>query len=300
VTGKAPRSHGLRNIEATAGPRVLMDEGGAKSDPVWRAKVLTLFPEMFPGPLGHSLTGKALEKRLWTLETLDIRTFAHDKHRSVDDTPAGGGPGMVLRPEIVDRAVAASLHGVPEDRAEWPVLYLSARGRPLTQARAARLALGKGVSLLCGRFEGIDQRVIDAHGIEEINVGDAVYTGGEIPAMALLDSVVRLLPGVLGKIESTEDESFSAGLLEHPQYTKPAVWQGRAIPGVLLSGNHAKVDAWRHAQARAITEERRPDLWRAFCAPDTGNAELDPIEESEQSDAKHESQMRPEPKGPIR
>jgi len=293
TTPKGPRSHGLRNIAATAGPRVLMDEGGAKSDPVWRAKVLTLYPEMFPGPLGISLTGKALEKRIWTLETLDIRGFAHDKHRSVDDTPAGGGPGMVLRPEIVARAVDASLAGVPDDRAEWPVICLSARGRPLTQARVAQLSAAQGLTLLCGRFEGIDQRVIEARGIEEIGVGDAVYTGGEIPAMALLDAVVRLLPGVLGKIESTEDESFSAGLLEHPQYTRPASWEGRAIPEVLLSGNHAKVDAWRRDRSEAITEERRPDLWRAFRDADTGGAEPDPTEEPEQSDAEHEPRTRP-------
>lgn len=284
MTGRSSRSHGLRNITATATPRTLMDESGAKSDPVWRAKVLTLFPEMFPGPLGYSLTGKALEKRLWTLETLDIRNFAHDKHRSVDDTPAGGGVGMVLRPEIVARAVDASVAGVA-DRSHWPVICLSARGRPLTQERAAQLAQGQGVSLLCGRFEGIDQRVIDARGIEEINVGDAIYTGGEIPAMALLDSVVRLLPGVLGKIESTEEESFSAGLLEHPQYTKPASWEGRAIPEVLLSGNHAKIAAWRQAQAEATTEERRPDLWRAFLQSRSGAQEPDPAEEPEQSDA---------------
>jgi len=290
---KAPLSFGLRNITATAAPRTLMDESGAKSDPIWRARVLTLFPEMFPGPLGVSLTGKALEKRLWTLETLDIRAFAHDKHRSVDDTPAGGGPGMVLKPEIVGRAIDASLAGVPEDRTRWPVICLSARGRPLTQARVARLARADGVSLLCGRFEGIDQRVLEAHGVEEIGVGDAVYTGGEIPAMALLDAVVRLLPGVLGKIESTEDESFSAGLLEHPHYTKPAVWEGRAIPEVLLSGNHAKVDAWRHAEAEAVTKERRPDLWRAFRDRETGVAEPDPAEEPEQSDANHEPPTRP-------
>ncbi len=290
MTGTTGRSHGLRNIAATATPRVLMDESGAKSDPVWRARVLTLFPEMFPGPLGISLTGKALEKRIWTLETLDIRAFAHDKHRSVDDTPAGGGPGMVLRPEIVARAIDASLKGAPEDRTRWPVIALSARGRPLTQERVARLSKAEGVSLLCGRFEGIDQRVIEARGVEEIGIGDAVYTGGEIPAMALLDAVVRLLPGVLGKIESTEDESFSAGLLEHPQYTKPPVWEGRAIPEVLLSGHHAKVAAWRRTQAETVTKERRPDLWRAF----RNLAEPYPTEEPEQSDAKHESQMRPE------
>ena len=292
-TPAGPRSFGQRSITATAGPRVLMDEGGAKSDPVWRARVMTLFPEMFPGPLGLSLTGKALEKRIWTLESLDIRGFAQDKHRSVDDTPAGGGPGMVLRPDVVGRAIDASLRGVPEDRARWPVICLSARGRPLTQARVARLAAAEGVSLLCGRFEGIDQRALEAYGVEEIGVGDAVYTGGEIPAMALLDAVVRLLPGVLGKIESTVDESFSAGLLEHPQYTKPAEWEGRAIPEVLLSGNHAKVDAWRRAQSEAVTKERRPDLWRAFRDPASAGAERDPAEEAEQSDAEHEPQTRP-------
>lgn len=275
------RSHGTRSITASAGPRTLMDERGAKSDPIWRARVLTLFPEMFPGPLGVSLIGKALENGIWGLETLDIRAFARGKHRSVDDTPAGGGPGMVLRPEVVAGAIDASLRNVPQDRSLWPVIYLSARGRPMTQKRAAELAQGQGVSLLCGRFEGIDQRVLDARGVEEISVGDAVLTGGEIPAMSLLDSVVRLLPGTLGKLESTVDESFTAGLLEHPQYTKPPVWEGLAIPEVLLSGHHAKVDAWRRTQAEATTKERRPDLWRAFRAP---RAEPDPAEEAEQSD----------------
>ncbi len=275
------RSHGTRSITASAGPRTLMDERGAKSDPVWRARVLTLFPEMFPGPLGVSLIGKALENGIWGLETLDIRGFAKGKHRSVDDTPAGGGPGMVLRPEVVAAAIDASLRNVPQDRSAWPVIYLSARGRPMTQKRAAELAQGQGISLLCGRFEGIDQRVLDARGVEEISVGDAVLTGGEIPAMSLLDSVVRLLPGTLGKLESTIDESFTAGLLEHPQYTKPPVWEGLAIPEVLLSGHHAKVDAWRRAQSEATTKERRPDLWRAFCET---SAEPDPAEEAEQSD----------------
>ena len=275
------RSHGQRNIAATLQPRTLMDAGGAKADPIWRARVLTLYPEMFPGPLGVSLTGKALEKRLWALETLDIRSFARDKHRSVDDTPAGGGPGMVLRADIVGEAVDASLRGTPEDRALWPVICLSARGRPLTQAQVARWSKARGMTLLCGRFEGIDQRVLEARQVEEVSVGDAVLTGGEIPAMALIDAVVRLLPGVLGKIESTEDESFAAGLLEHPQYTKPPVWEGREIPEVLLSGHHANVAAWRRAQAEEVTKERRPDLWRAF----SGNGEQHPAGEAEQSDA---------------
>lgn len=258
------RSHGLRQIKPSAAPRTLMDESGAKSDPTWRASVLTLYPEMFPGPLGVSLIGKALEKRLWALETLDIRGFARDKHRSVDDTPAGGGPGMVLKPDVVAAAIDASLAKAPKDRARWPVLCLSARGRPITQARVARLAAGEGGTFLCGRFEGIDQRVLEARDVEEISVGDAVLTGGEIPAMAVIDAVVRLLPGVLGTLESTVDESFAAGLLEHPQYTKPPVWEGREIPEVLLSGHHAKVAEWRRAQAEETTKERRPDLWRAF------------------------------------
>ena len=261
---KPTRSHGLRQIKPSAQPRTLMDESGAKSDPVWRAKVLTLYPEMFPGPLGVSLIGKAREKRLWTLETLDIRSFATDKHRSVDDTPAGGGPGMVLKPDVVAAAIDASLAKVPKDRARWPVLCFSARGRPITQKRVAELSKCEGVTLLCGRFEGIDQRVLEARDVEEISVGDAVLTGGEIPAMVLIDAVVRLLPGVLGALESTVDESFSAGLLEHPQYTRPPEWEGRAIPEVLLSGHHANVAKWRRSQAEATTKERRPDLWRVF------------------------------------
>ena len=261
---KPPRSHGLRQIKPSAQPRTLMDESGAKSDPIWRAKVLTLYPEMFPGPLGASLIGKAREKRLWELETLDIRSFATDKHRSVDDTPAGGGPGMVLKPNVVAAAIDASLAKVPKDRGLWPVLCLSARGRPITQERVARLAAGEGATFLCGRFEGIDQRVLEARDVEEISVGDAVLTGGEIPAMVLIDAVVRLLPGVLGTLESTVEESFSAGLLEHPQYTRPPEWEGRAIPEVLLSGHHAKVAEWRRSQSEATTKERRPDLWRAF------------------------------------
>jgi len=258
------RSHGLRSISASVGPRTLLDESGAKQDPIWRAKILTLYPEMFPGPLGVSLTGKALQKRLWALETLDIRGFATDKHRSVDDTPAGGGPGMVLRADIVGAALDMAQRGCPSDSAEWPVLCLSARGRPLTQDRVAALSRAKGITLLCGRFEGIDQRVLEARDVEEISVGDMVLTGGEIPAMALIDSVVRLLPGVLGKIESTEDESFPDGLLEHPHYTRPSVWEGRSIPEVLLSGHHGHVARWRREQAEETTKTRRPDLWRAF------------------------------------
>lgn len=277
----AARSHGLRKISATATLRTLMDESGAKSDPVWQARVLTLYPEMFPGPLGASLTGKALENGLWALETLDIRNFAHDKHRSVDDTPAGGGSGMVLRADVVGAAIDQSLVGVPEDRERWPVICLSARGRPVTQARVARLAAGAGCTLLCGRFEGIDQRVLEARGVEEISVGDAVLTGGELPAMMLIDAAVRLMPGVLGTLESTEEESFTTGLLEHPQYTRPPEWEGRAIPEVLLSGHHAKIAEWRRSQAEETTKRRRPDLWRAFL-----NKEQHPVGGAEHSDPK--------------
>ena len=237
--------------------------------PPWRATVLTLFPEMFPGPLGYSLIGKALESGVWTLKTLDFRAFARDKHRTVDDTPSGGGPGMVLRADIaaatIDQAKAETAAALgDESAASVPVLFLSPRGRPLTQDWARELAAGPGAILGCGRFEGVDQRALDARNVVEICVGDAVYTGGEIPAMAVLDSVVRLLPGVIGDAASLDDESFADGLLEHPHYTRPAVWEDRAIPEVLLSGNHAKIDAWRRARAEAVTKERRPDLWRAY------------------------------------
>lgn len=232
----------------------------------WRASVLTLFPEAFPGPLGLSLIGRSLERGIWSLKTLDIRQFARDKHRTVDDTPAGGGPGMVLRADIAAAAIdhaqaeAASREGEPAPR---PVLYVTPRGKPFDQARARELAAAAGAILLCGRFEGVDQRVLEARSVEEISVGDAVLTGGEIPAMAVLDAVVRLLPGVIGDPASLEEESFAAGLLEHPHYTRPAEWEGRAIPEVLLSGDHARIRAWRRAQADAATRERRPDLWRA-------------------------------------
>jgi tRNA (guanine37-N1)-methyltransferase len=232
----------------------------------WRARVITLFPEAFPGPLGLSLTGRALDMGLWALDVIDLRTFGEGRHRTVDDTPAGGGPGMVLKADVVDRALAAAAAGTPPDRARWPVIYLSPRGRPFDQAAARRLAQADGITLLCGRFEGVDERVIEARGIEEISLGDFVLTGGEIAAMALIDATVRLIPRVLGNQASTEEESFSRGLLEFPQYTKPAVWQGRAIPDILLSGNHARIDAWRRDAAERLTQERRPDLWRAYLA----------------------------------
>ncbi|SPJ24467.1 tRNA (guanine-N(1)-)-methyltransferase [Palleronia abyssalis] len=232
----------------------------------WEAKIVTLFPEAFPGTLGLSLTGKALNEGLWRLTPIDLRTFGEGKHRNVDDTPAGGGAGMVLRPDIVDRALRVARGGTPTDPADWPVIYLSPRGRPFDQATAQRLSRTRGITLLCGRFEGVDQRVLDAHQVEEISLGDYVLTGGEIAAQALIDATVRLIPRVLGNQASTEEESFSDHLLEHPQYTKPASWAGRDIPDILLSGHHGKIADWRRAMAERLTKERRPDLWRAFCA----------------------------------
>jgi tRNA (guanine37-N1)-methyltransferase len=224
----------------------------------WRATVLTLFPEMFPGPLGVSLAGRALASGLWTLEARDIRDSATDRHRSVDDTPAGGGPGMVLRADVLAAAIDAA--GPSEHR---PRLVMSPRGRPLTQSRIVELAGGPGPLIVCGRFEGIDQRVIDARGLEEVSIGDYVLSGGEIAALALIDACVRLLPGVMGKLNSGTEESFSDGLLEYPQYTRPQEFEGRPVPEVLLSGDHARVAAWRQAEAETLTRTRRPDLWTA-------------------------------------
>ena len=220
---------------------------------IWRATVLTLFPEMFPGPLAHSLAGRALSTGLWALDTHNIRSAGLGRHRSVDDTPFGGGAGMVMRPDVV----AAGIDAVADGR---PLLYPTPRGRPLRQADAARLAAGPGAILLCGRYEGIDQRVIEASGAEEISLGDYVLSGGELASMVLLDACVRLLPGVMGRAESADEESFSAGLLEYPHYTRPAEWQGRAVPAVLLSGDHAAIARWRQAQAEQVTHARRPDL----------------------------------------
>jgi tRNA (guanine37-N1)-methyltransferase len=224
----------------------------------WRATILTLFPEMFPGPLGVSLAGKALSSGLWELEARDIRASATDKHRSVDDTPAGGGPGMVLRADILAAAIDAA--SITPDR---PRLLMSPRGRPLTQPRVVELAGGPGPLIVCGRFEGIDQRVIDARNLEEISIGDYVLSGGEIAAMALIDACVRLLPGVMGKEASGAEESFAEGLLEYPQYTRPQAFEGRTIPEILTSGDHARVANWRRAESEALTRSRRPDLWAA-------------------------------------
>ena len=259
------RSHGRLTIEVSARPRDLITDTPQLKG-AWCARVITLFPEMFPGVLGGSLTGKALHEGLWRLEPIDLRVFGEGKHRNVDDTPTGGGAGMVLRPDILARAIRQAQRGAPADRARWPVVYLSPRGRPFDQAMARQFSQTEGITLICGRFEGIDERVIEHFGIEEISLGDFVMTGGEIAAQALIDATVRLIPRVLGNQASTEDESFSEGLLEHPQYTKPSHWEGRAIPDILLSGHHGKIDQWRRDMAERLTKQRRPDLWRAYCA----------------------------------
>jgi tRNA (guanine37-N1)-methyltransferase len=218
------------------------------------ATILTLYPEMFPGPLGISLAGRALAEGKWSLEPVQIRDFATDRHRSVDDTPAGGGAGMVMRADILARAVDS----VADDR---PLLAMTPRGAPLTQARVRSLAEGPGVAILCGRFEGIDERLFEGRAIEQVSIGDYVLSGGEMAAMVLLDACIRLLPGVMGAASSGDDESFETGLLEYPQYTRPAIWEGRTIPEVLRSGDHAAVDAWRKSRSEADTRLRRPDLW---------------------------------------
>ena len=227
---------------------------------MWRATALTIFPEMFPGPLALSLAGKALAKGVWALDAIDIREHTTDKHRTVDDTPAGGGPGMVMKADVLARAIDAAGTGRPR-------LLMSARGTPLTQERIVALAAGPGPVIVCGRFEGVDERVIAARALEEVSIGDFVLSGGEIAALALIDACVRLLPGVMGKEASGTEESFADGLLEYPQYTRPAAFEGRAIPEVLTGGDHAKVRAWRRAEAERLTRERRPDLWGARPKP---------------------------------
>ena len=225
----------------------------------WHATVLTIFPEMLPGPLAYSLAGKALGAGIWQLETVDIRDFARDKHRSVDDAPFGGGPGMVLRPDVLDAAIGGA-------GGDGPLILLSPRGRPLDQDRVRALAGMPGVRLICGRFEGVDERVLEARSVEEVSLGDFVLSGGEPAAIALIDACVRVLPGVVGCAETLAEESFAEGLLEYPHYTRPQLWQGRAVPDVLVSGDHQRVRAWRRAEAERLTRERRPDLWRRHVA----------------------------------
>lgn len=264
MTDTPNKSHGRLAISATAKPRELMRERPDLQG-AWRVKIVTLFPEVFPGVLGASLTGKALKDGLWALETIDLRSFGDGRHKNVDDTPSGGGAGMVLRSDVVGNALTQAARGAPKDRNRWPVVFLSPRGKPFDQAMAQRFSKAEGMTLLCGRFEGVDERVIEQFSVEEVSLGDFVLTGGEIAAQALIDATVRLIPRVLGNQASTEEESFSDGLLEHPQYTRPANWEGRVIPEVLLSGHHAKITDWRRAMAERLTKERRPDLWRAYC-----------------------------------
>ncbi len=232
----------------------------ARTGAPWTASVVTLFPKMFPGPLGFSLAGQALGEGIWRMETVDIRDYAHDRHRSVDDDPAGGGPGMVMRPDVLAAAIDATV-GDGESR---PRLLMSPRGRPMTQPYMRELAAGRGVVLVCGRFEGVDERVIAARALEEVSVGDIVLSGGEPAAMVLLDAVIRLLPGVMGAPHSAESESFEQGLLEYPHYTKPRLWEGRAVPDVLLSGDHGRIARWQQSWAERMTRERRPDLWATY------------------------------------
>lgn len=242
---------------------------------MWQAQVLTLFPEMFPGPLGVSLAGKARQNGIWSLETLDIRDFARDKHRTVDDTPAGGGPGMVMRPDVLGGAIDAALARQPANTARetWPVIYFSPRGRALDQEMVRQLVKGRGVTLICGRFEGVDERVLEKRDVVEVSLGDFVLSGGEIAAFALMDAVVRLLPGVVGDPATLAEESFERGLLEYPHYTRPQIWEGVDVPEVLISGHHERIRTWRLAESERITRERRPDLWTRYLERQTAMPE---------------------------
>ena len=226
----------------------------------WRAKVLTIFPDMLPGPLGHSLIGQALADGIWSLDAVNLRDFASDRHKSVDDVPFGGGAGMVMRPNVVAKALDAASADAPG----LPRIFLTPRGRSLTQERIEHLAKGPGVVVLCGRFEGVDQRVVEARSLEEVSLGDFVMSGGELAAMALIDACVRLLPGVLGASASLAEESFNEDLLEYPQFTRPQIWEGRQVPDILLSGHHARIREWRKSQSEAVTKSRRPDLWSRY------------------------------------
>ncbi|PUB10886.1 tRNA (guanosine(37)-N1)-methyltransferase TrmD [Yoonia sediminilitoris] len=260
MTEKTPKSAGRVSVRPTLKPRELItdtpDLVGA-----WTAQIITLFPQAFPGVLGESLTGRALQDGIWRLDTFDLRNYGIGKHRNVDDTPAGGGAGMVLRADVLEQAI---MDARGQSKGVAPLVYLSPRGQRFDQAMARSWARADGVTMLCGRFEGVDERVLHHFNIQEVSLGDFVLTGGEIAAQAMIDATVRLLPGVLGNAESAIEESFSTGLLEHPQYTKPAEWRGHQIPDVLLSGNHAKIAAWRRAQSEALTKARRPDLWVKF------------------------------------
>ena len=257
-----PRSFGRKSISVSLKPRELMTHNPRLAG-VWTARIITLFPDAFPGVLGESLTGKALKDGKWQIETTDLRQFGEGRHRNVDDTPAGGGAGMVLRPDVLGRAIDHTLRGA---RGTLPLVYLSPRGRRFDQKMARAWSECDGVTMLCGRFEGVDQRVLDHYNIQEVSLGDFVLTGGEIAAQAMIDATVRLLPSVLGNADSIEDESHSNGLLEHPQYTRPADWMGHPIPEVLMSGHHGRIAEWRQAMSEELTKQRRPDMWEAYQA----------------------------------
>lgn len=255
-----PKSYGRKSIRLSLQPQDLMSEPQPRPG-VWTARIITLFPQAFPGVLGESLTGKALQEGKWHLETTNLRDFGVGKHRNVDDTPAGGGAGMVLRADVLGQAIDRTMRNTT---GRWPLVYLSPRGRRFDQQMARDWSQCDGLTLLCGRFEGVDQRVLDHFDIQEVSLGDFVLTGGEIAAQAMIDATVRLLPSVLGNADSIEDESHSNGLLEHPQYTRPAEWMGLPIPEVLMSGHHGKVAQWRQQMAEQITRDRRPDMWAAY------------------------------------
>ncbi len=254
------KSHGRKSISASVTPRDLMGQDERLAH-VWTADIITLFPDSFPGVLGQSLTGRALTEGKWALSITDLRLFGDGKHKNVDDTPAGGGAGMGLRADVVGKAID---HVLRLQKTKKPLIFLSPRGLVFNQNMANEWIQGAGVILLAGRFEGVDQRVIDHYGIQEVSLGDFVMSGGEIAAQAMIDACVRLLPGVLGNAASIEQESHQHGLLEHPQYTRPNEWNGRTIPDVLLSGNHQKIDEWRRSESEELTKTRRPDLWSAF------------------------------------
>ena len=257
------KSHGRLAIRPSLKPRALMTDT-PELENAWTVKEITLFPEAFPGVLDRSLTGKALQEGLWQLQTIELRGFGLGKHKDVDHPPAGGGAGMVLKADVVGPALEDARRGTPMDPKQWPVIYMSPRGKQLTQSMVQSWSEAKGMTILCGRFEGVDERVLEEFNVEEISLGDFVLTGGEVAAQALIDATVRLIPNVLGNQESTKDESHSNGLLEHPQYTKPAEWNGREIPKVLLSGHHENVKEWRAEMSERITKERRPDLWEKY------------------------------------
>lgn len=253
------KSHGRHNVRTNLSPTPLLKDQGFISN-VWTAKVVTLYPEMFPGTLGYSVLGRALQNKVWSLETINLRDFGVGKHKDVDDTPSGGGPGMILRADVIDNALVSATQNLDLQSQEWPIINLSPRGQPLTQIYSEDLANKNGIIIVCGRFEGIDERVINKWEMHEISLGDFILTGGEIAAQALIDSTVRNIPKVLGNQLSTKNESFNGGLLEHPQYTKPSDWEGQKVPEVLLSGDHGKIKEWRNTKAIEITNRRRPDL----------------------------------------